>query len=159
MPSTPDRPAPTPAPATSPIQASAPDATWTGTLAKSNAVGFGGSPYCDYRTHLEDVTVRVTVAADGTVKSADVTAMAIEEGLNGCPNAPIAPNRHDYALTTPATATFNVESAAQSLPRAKMSAQLTAQGTNGSIALTWHRDDIDAPFDWTLSATVPLQKQ
>jgi hypothetical protein len=162
----PDRDAPPEAVPTStepetapPVQAT--DTTWTGTLAATTATSFGGSPYCDYRTHLEDVNVKLVIGSDGKVKSADVTGKAVEEALNGCEYAPIAPNTHDYALTAGADSTsFTVNgggSAAQ--PHALMTADVSADGATGSVALTWHRNDIDAPFDWTITATVPLTKQ
>lgn len=160
--SVPDRTPPTtdatPAP-TTPLPDPVPsDTTWMGTLAQTTSATFGGDPYCTYRTHFENVKVKLTLVAGGTVKVAEVTANAVEEGLNGCPNAPIAPNLHDYVLAAPAGVTFTAPSAAGNLPHAAMRAEVDATGRSGSVLLTWHRDDMDAPFDWTITATVPLSQ-
>jgi hypothetical protein len=157
-----DRPPPVdadpPAPAP-PVQAS--DTTWTGTLARTDTAKFGGSPYCDYQTHFENLTVKVVIGSDGKVKSADVAGQAVEEALNGCPNPPIAPNQHDYALTTEATGTsFSVDGGgAAAQPHAKLDAEVSAAGTTGTITVKIQRNDIGAPLVWTINAKVPLTKQ
>lgn len=142
-----------------PVQAS--DTVWTGTLAKTPTSKFGGSPYCEYQTHFEDVNVKVVIGPDGKVKSASVTGKAVEEALNGCPNGAIPPNLHDYSLTSAADGTsFTVNgggSAAE--PHAKLDADVTASGATGSIAIKLVRDDQKAPLVWSISTTVPLTKE
>ncbi|MFO0735466.1 MAG: hypothetical protein U0270_06290 [Labilithrix sp.] len=154
----PDRPTPA-EPTAPPVQAS--DTVWTGTLAKTVTSKFGGSPYCEYQTHFENMNVKVVIGPDGKVKSATVTGKAVEESLNGCPNSPIPANLHDYSLTTAADGTtFSIDgggSAAE--PHAKLDADVSAAGASGSISLKIQRNDQTAPLVWTINADVPLTKQ
>lgn len=153
------------APAPPPVQpvAAPTDTTWTGTLTKTSATTFGGGDggYCTYRTHFENVSVKVVIDSTGTVKSAAVLGTAVEEVLNGCTLKPIAPNLHDYVLDTTTTGTvFDVQGGGTTAqPQAKMTANLATGATTSTINLTWHRNDIGAPFDWTISAKVTLTKQ
>lgn len=147
----------TPTAATTP----APDTTWTGTLAKTEAVAFGGAPYCNYKTHFENITVRITMNGDGSVKFADVNGNAVEETVGTCSNKPIAENTHDYAFTPAAPvagSTFQASGGAANQPHAMLNASV-AVTTDGHVTLTWHRDDIGSPFDWTITADVPLTKE
>lgn len=150
-----DRAPPSEPPPAAPVQAT--DTVWTGTLAKTVASKFGGDPYCEYQTHLEEVSVKVVVGADGKVKSANVSGKAVEESLNGCPNPPIAPNLHDYALATETGTSFSVDGGGtEAQPHAKMDATFSASGVTGSIQLKFQRNDQAAPLVWTIDTTVPL---
>lgn len=141
--------------------ATAPDTTWTGTLAATDTVAFGGAPYCNYKTHFENVTVRITMAGDGSVKFADVNGNAIEQTVGTCTEKPLAENTHDYPFTPAAPTTgdqFTASGAKANLPHATMNATVTTVG-DGHVTLSWHRDDIGSPFDWTITADVPLTKE
>jgi hypothetical protein len=146
-----------------PVTPAAIDSKWSGTLAKTSAVTFGGSPYCTYRTHLENVVVNLTTDPDGVIKGATVTGKAIEEALNNCPNKPIPANNHLYSFvpTTAITGGFTTEGAAANQPRALLNATVKADNSasTGTVTLAIHRDDIGSPFDWTITAAVPVTKK
>lgn len=138
------------------------DATWTGTLTKTSATTFGGGDggYCTYKTHFENVSVKLVIDSNGTVKSAAVLGTAVEEIVGTCPYSPIKANLHDYVLDTTTTGTvFNVQGGgATAEPQARMTANLGTGEVTRSINLSWHRNDIGAPFDWTITAAVTLTK-
>ena len=150
-------PEPTPAPE---VVVTPSDTVYTGKLAKTAAAKFGGSPYCEYQTHFENVSVKVVVGPDGNIKSATVTGRAVEQALNNCPNNSIPSNLHDYTLASAVTgATFSVNGGGPSAePHAKLDATVNASGASGSVTLKIARNDQTAPLVWTVNATVPLTK-
>jgi hypothetical protein len=153
--------APSAPPPAAPVVVVPADTVYTGTLAKTTNAKFGGTPFCDYQFHFENVNVKVVVGPDGNIKTATVTGRAIEQGLNGCPNATIAANLHDYTLGAAVNgASFTIDGGGPAAePRAKLDAKVSASGSSGSVTLKIVRNDGQtAPLVWTINATVPLTK-
>ena len=75
-----------------------------GFLLSTGAVPFGGAPYCRYTEEYKSINVHIYLANSfqgvihKTLRAAQytLTAGSIETALDGCPFAPIPPNRHDF---------------------------------------------------------------
>jgi hypothetical protein len=136
------------------------DTAWSGTLAATRWIVFGGEPHCRYRARFTDVTITVKLKGDGKIVSAKLTGTAIEEALDGCPHSAIAPNAHVYThASSGVTEPVIASPAATNQPRAELDVELVTTGPTASTAkVRWHRNDVGSPFDWTLTDQVVLTK-
>jgi len=131
------------------------------TLPATLPVSYGGAPYCAYRSTLEHVTVDLTQAKNGDVVAASVTALAVEETVPPCPYPPLAASTHHYALRSstllPGGARHvELVAATANVPIVSLTLEGNLDEAFPELTLVWHRIDIDAPFDWSVTARVTL---
>jgi hypothetical protein len=152
------------------VDATPPDAgpesvRWTGTLATTKTVEFGGSPYCKYRVTLRQVEIDVTMKKTGEVVNASVKNVVVEESVPPCTFPPQNPNAHQYSLakSKPAPTGLQLDFApfAANRPRATlvMVGPLDGASPSATVSLEWHRTDQPAPLDWRVTAIVPVTRR
>lgn len=159
-----------PPPDAGPVDATPPDAgpdsvRWTGTLATTKTVEFGGSPYCKYRVTLKQIEIDVTMKKTGEVVNALVKNVAVEESVPPCTFPPQPPNAHQYSLgsSKPAPTGLQLDFApfATNKPKATlvMVGPLDGASPSATVSLEWHRTDQPAPLDWRVTAVVPVARR
>ena len=138
-----------------------------GTLAATATVSFGGNyadaSYCKYTVTLKNVTIDLLVQGDQLVAST-VKDQMVEAIVGTCSSPSIATNTQTFALATAATATgggfhSTYLGASGNQPRESLVVDLTRNGTGYIASATWHRIDLFPPFDWTVTATIPIAPQ
>ncbi|OJY15683.1 MAG: hypothetical protein BGO98_23710 [Myxococcales bacterium 68-20] len=138
-------------------------ATFKGKLGKTNAVKFGGTPYCEYTMTLEDIEVEIAALPSGEVIGAAVKDRAVETAVPPCPHAPMKPSAQRFALTTvtPAASGSKLafEGAAGNRPATSLVVDLTRVGVTYEATATWTRTDQGPPLSWTVKATLTLTEQ
>jgi len=142
-----------------------PGVEWfSGQLATTATVPFGGPPYCMYSVRLSSIRIDVTVhPADG------LTSMIVADTMNEatvgmCPNLPQPPNRQGFSylgVPRPPEASGAFVLTAQALPtnapRTAFSVTLTPSGaTMLASAPRWQRTDQTAPLDWVVTTMNPI---
>lgn len=144
-----------------PTNGGAAGGTFRGSLVSTGATPFGGPPFCSYAITLSDVVATMTVA-QSSVTQAQVSALATEAALNGCPFPPMPPGRHTYALAGASLSgrnlVINYQPAGANNPQASLvfNGSVAADGRTISGTLTWHRTGIQSPLDWRVSAQITL---
>lgn len=152
------------------LDAAPPDAgpdsvRWTGTLAASKTVEFGGSPYCKYRVTLNQIEVDVTMRKSGEVVNALVRNVVVEESVPPCTYPPQAPSAHQYSLGSSKPAPTGLELSFAPFAGNKPKATLVLVGPldgaspSATVSLEWHRTDQPAPLDWRVTAIVPVARR
>ena len=72
--------------------------SWSGTVATSPTVPFGGSGYCNYTVTLSNVQLSFDVDASFVASNVQLRQTASEQAIV-CPFQPYPPNQHTYQLT------------------------------------------------------------
>lgn len=138
---------------------------WSGQLAASPTVAFGGVQYCKYSVTMKNIFVDMLVDDAGSATNGVVQAVMEEKIVSDCGTATPKPaNTHTYTQTKPATSSggslrIEFQPSAKNSPKATLVFDGTfANATELDGKLTWHRIDIDsAPeLSWTVTATVHL---
>lgn len=140
-----------------------------GTLSSTAPVTFGGpymdASYCRYSVTLKNIELDMVVA-DGKLVASTVKNQMAEAfvGTCGSQQPTIKTNLHTYALSSAVTSTsggFRAEYlyASGNEPKATLVIDLAPTTTGYTASATWHRNDIGKPFDWTVTATVPVAQQ
>lgn len=131
---------------------------FTGTLASTATVPFGGSPYCDYAVTLRDVVVDVVLREDSYLVNSLVTDTMIEQALNGCPHQPAAPNAQVFEyrgspLAGDSSFQTALEGRSTNSPVTALELALTAPAAAPPSAnVRWTRIDQGPPLSWTVRA-------
>lgn len=149
-----------------PVDAGPDSVRWTGSLATTKAVEFGGSPYCKYEITLKQIEVDVTLTKTGEVVSAVVRNVATEASLPPCTYQPQAPSAHQYSFGSSKTSAnkgleLTMTAASANKPKASLVVVGPLAGSSGvaNVTLEWHRTDQPAPLDWRVTATVPVTRR
>jgi hypothetical protein len=157
--------APAPAPAPDPGDSSGRGARrWTGSLAATTPLQFGGGQACVYRITLKDVKVEISAAGNGDILTAGVTATAFEETLSANCNTPIPINAHTYVLTGASvlpngTVHISLAASAPNNPHASLVIEGDLRTAYPELSLAWHRSDQGPPLDWRVSTKVTVALQ
>jgi hypothetical protein len=139
--------------------------TFQGGFNSTPTVPFGGAPYCNYSIVLTNVT-SVVEFADNRITRAQVSAVAVESALQGCPFGAIPPNTHQYTIRSSsingANVTIDYTAAAANAPHATLQFVGRLSDDTRSLAgtLTWQRDDQGtAPsLNWRVVADVTMRQ-
>lgn len=145
------------------------EVTFRGTLSSTAPVEFGGpymdANYCRYTVTLKNIEIDVVVA-DGRLVASTVKNQMAEAfvGTCGSQQPTIKTNLHTYALSSAVTSTsggFRAEYlyASGNEPKATLVIDLAPTTTGYTASATWHRNDIVKPFDWTVTATIPIAQE
>lgn len=134
--------------------------TYKGQLDATNAVKFGGDPYCEYTMTLKDVAIEVAALESGDIIGAAVKDLVLEATVPPCPHAPMDPAVQRFALTTvtptASGATLAFEGAKTNQPETSLVIDLAKVGATYQASAEWKRVDLDPPLDWTVTAKVTL---
>jgi hypothetical protein len=136
---------------------------WSGSVAATAVVEFGGPPYCYYTVQLTNIASSVQVNA-GTVSAARVTALHTEQAIRGCPYAPLAPQTHTYTLNSATVTDHHVairyDAAPANAPTAALDfvGDISADGHSIAGTFTWQRvDQASAPnLEWRVTADMTM---
>ena len=146
-----------------PVDAGPQSVIWSGSLAKTNKVAFGGDPYCNYEVVLTNVKVDLTLSSDRTIASGAVTWTMTETTIPPCLYTPQAPSQNSAspapAKTMPlANGGFHVEllGAPDNHPEGTLVLESNA---GGESTIEWKRTDQTGKLGWTVRATIPLLKK
>jgi hypothetical protein len=141
-----------------------PPVTYKGTLTQTQAMPFGGSPYCDYTITLKQLEIELVILPlANQVVSGSVDDLNVEAAVPPCPNGsiPVGIARYTFAPAAPAASnaalTFTGDSA--NAPNASLSVQLMSAGNVYQANLGFHRTDSVGTLNWSVLATVPLAAQ
>jgi hypothetical protein len=134
---------------------------WSGTVASTPELEFGGPPYCFYTTQFTNLRSTVEISA-GRVVSARVTATHVERSIRGCPYAPDPPIGHTYTLNSATIADRKLAIRYDAAPANHQTAavdfdgEISADGRSIGGTLTVQRvDQPSAPnLQWRM--TIPL---
>jgi hypothetical protein len=137
--------------------------TFRGSLAATEKVAFGGSPYCVYEIVLEDITVDLRMLESGEITDVAVQNRVVEHAADGCPHEPMSPSAHEYRLAqatkTPSGARITFTGAEANRPKTELVMELSPEGRRYRAAMQWKRVDFEAPLDWTVEAALPLSRE
>jgi hypothetical protein len=132
---------------------------FTGTLAKTDEVTFGGAGYCDYRVAATAVTVELAV--DGRIVSADVKDTMVEEVLGTCPYPATAPATEHYVLAEAESTgnTLVMKPAEASSSSSVLTLEAAPSGSRYDLTLTWkHSGTGPSALAWTVTGTVSVMR-
>jgi hypothetical protein len=137
--------------------------TFSGELAATSTVPFGGSPFCKYDITLRDVAIEIEIAPSGDVTRATVRNRGVEQALESCPYAPMEPSAQEFtfasAVVTTTGTRVQLTGATTNEPATALVLDLVQSGAGYEATATWKRTDIQAPLDWSVSATVSLARK
>lgn len=137
--------------------------TYTGSLAATSTVPFGGSGYCNYEMTLRDVTMEIEVLANGDVGQAIVRDLAVEKALTGCPYPPMDPSIQEFSVKSSAVTTTGTRiefvGAKDNHPETSLVVDLVQAGAGYEATPTWKRTDQGPPLSWTVSAKMNLVRK
>ncbi len=149
-----------------PIDAGSDSVRWTGSLAASKTVDFGGSPYCKYRVTLQQIEVDLTMTKAGAVVTGKVKNLAVEAVVPPCSYPPQDPSLHEYSLAAAkpgANGAVHLDFApfASNHPKASLALDgpLVGSSSTANATLEWHRTDQPSPLDWRVTVSVPLVRR
>lgn len=146
------------------LDAAGGELAFSGTLAATGAVPFGGNyadaSNCTYTVTLKNVTIDLVVQ-DGQLVASAVHDQMVETTIGVCWYAAQDPNAQTFQLATAVASTsggFHAEylGASGNTPKASLVVDLTRDGDGYSASATWHRTDLGKPFDWTVTGTIGL---
>jgi hypothetical protein len=145
--------------------ATAPPISFSGTVATTPTVPFGGPPYCSYTMSLANITSSLTVLGD-TVTQAEVRAFAVENAVTSCgATTLIRPNTHVYRLAgariSGSAVSVDYTADGANDPRASLTFTGTLSPDRSFVAgtLAWHRIDQPSPLDWRVSTPITLGRR
>jgi hypothetical protein len=147
-----------------------PPIDFTGALAATAKVPFGGSPYCNYDVTLKQVAVDVHLLASGDVADATVTDTMVEDAP-GCQYPPQNPSNQSFAFASSEKIAGGVKvtftGAQDNKPATALVMTITTSppdaGADAASAdgypatLTWNRTDQPAPLAWKVTAKITLR--
>jgi hypothetical protein len=136
--------------------------TFTGTLAATTAVPFGGTPYCKYSVTLKTVSISITKVDGGDITAAEVKDQVNETAIM-CQYPPMKPADQVFTLKTATSTTdggahLEFNGAGTNEPKTDLIVDLAVKDAGYTATAKWHRTDQGAPLAWTVNATVPLAK-
>jgi hypothetical protein len=136
---------------------------YSGTLATTATVPFGGGGFCKYDVTLRDVAIEFDLLPTGDVGRATVRDLAVERALDGCPHSPMAPSIQDFTFASRAVTTTGTRiefaGAKSNRPETALVVDLVPSGSGYEATATWKRTDQTAPLAWAVTAKVSLAKK
>ena len=140
---------------------------FTGRLATTQTVPFGGSPYCNYSVRLSDVRFDVTVHPIDGLTSILVADTMNEATVGTCsfPPAPMSRQGFSYlGVPQPPGANGEFSPMLQALPTNSPQTAITVnlmRSTPDTLTTTgrWARTDQTAPLAWTVMTANPISLQ
>lgn len=136
---------------------------FSGTLATTATVPFGGPPYCMYSVRLSSIRIDVTVHPTDGLTSMIVADTMNEATVGTCSNLPQPPNRQGFSyLGVPRPAETNgsfmvtTQALPSNSPKTAFTATLAPSGTALASTVRWQRTDQTAPLDWVVTTTSPI---
>jgi hypothetical protein len=142
-----------------------PGVEWfTGRLATTPTVPFGGAPYCNYSVRLTDLRFDVTMHPTDGLTSIIVADTMNEATVGMCSFPPAPLNRQGFAylgVPRPPDAdgafTPTLQALPTNSPKTAISTTLT-RPTPDTLTSTvrWDRTDQTAPLAWTVTTTNPV---
>ena len=139
--------------------------TYHGMVAETSPVTFGGgpAPNCTYTMTLRQIDLQLGILASGAVVNGQVQDLNVEAIVGTCMFLPAAPSITNYTLMSAvvggATTKLTFRERAGDKPGTSLVADLTAVGGKYQAQLTFHRNDLGPPLDWTVAVIVPLAPQ
>lgn len=137
--------------------------TYHAMLDHTDAVPFGGTPYCNYTITLEQLDVAIAIQASGRVSSATVQDLNVEGTLMMCPYPPSPPSIANYSLESSKPVSGGTEltfkGAAANAPAVALTAVLQPTGSIYSAHLGFMRTDQVSTLNWSVAVTLTLAPQ
>jgi hypothetical protein len=149
----------------SPIVAEDPGVEWfTGRLATTPTVPFGGAPYCNYSVRLSDVRIDVTMHPTDGLSSIIVADTMNEATVGTCSFPPAPINRQGFSyLGVPQPPDTNgaftpmLQELPTNSPKTAIGVSMTRPTPDAlTSTVRWDRTDQAAPLAWTVTATNPI---
>lgn len=138
--------------------------TYHGTVPETAPVDFGGGTHCTYTMTLRQLDLQLGIlASSGAVVSGQVQDLNVEAIVGTCQFIPAAPSITNYTLESAVPGagatklTFRERQGDK--PGTSLVGDLTAVGASYQVQLTFHRNDLGPPLDWTVVVIVPLTLQ
>ena len=140
-----------------------PPKTYHALLDQTNAVSFGGAPYCKYTITLKQLDVAIAIQPSGRVSSAIVQDLNVEAVVPPCPYSPSPPSIANYSLDSAKPVTGGTEltfkGAMANTPAVALTAMLLSSGSVYSAQLGFMRTDQAAILNWSVAVQVTLAPQ
>jgi V8-like Glu-specific endopeptidase len=148
-----------------------PEGSYSGTLAATPSVQFGGLPYCTYSQTFRNVGVEMTVSSTGNIAALTVTDVGAEAIINpDCPFQALPPISQTWELVATSTSpgthfdltpTIDINNPQPPGPPTDLTADVVAQGSGlFQVNLTWKRTDPSTgPLTWTVTGTVSAARK
>lgn len=137
---------------------------WTGAVASTEVLQFGGPPYCFYTVQFTNLSSSIRIEG-GRVSSAQVTATHTEEAIRGCPFTTGPPNTHTYTLNSGSVVGRRVsvryDSAGSNYPTANLDFEGDMASDGRAIAGTLTLNRVDQPtapnLQWRMAIALTMQ--
>lgn len=139
--------------------------SWSGSVATTATVRFGGQGACDYDVTLTNIEVALALDSQGRATTSKVTAL-MNETTPQCQFAPLGTLPLEYDYTAPASGAvqglaFAPLASADNRPQGTLTITGTATSASAIHAtLVFHRTDAtEDKLNWTVTAEVDLSAQ
>jgi hypothetical protein len=137
---------------------------YKGSVAQTSPVTFGGpAPGCIYTITLRQLDIELAILTSGEVVDGSVQVLNVEGLVMPCMFSPADPSITHFtfasAIRSPTGMTLEFDQKPGDKPGTALLIELTPLDGAYQAQLTFHRNDLGPPLDWTVVTTASLLLQ
>lgn len=137
---------------------------YRGNVTQTSPVTFGGpAPACVYTITLRQLDIELGILTSGQVVDGSVQVLNVEGLVMPCMFSPADPSITHFtfasAIRSPTGMTLEFDQKAGDKPGTALLIELTPLDGAYQAQLTFHRNDLGPPLDWTVITTASLLLQ
>jgi hypothetical protein len=138
--------------------------TYKGNVAQTSPVNFGGPPpACVYTMSLRQLDIELSILTSGEVTDGRVQVLNVEGLVMPCMYLPADPTITHFtfssAIRSPSGMTLDFDQRAGDKPGTALLIELSPTDGAYQAQMTFHRNDLGPPLDWTVVTTASLLLQ